>query len=364
MAHTAPNFKRVHKDKHKVALDARFSAVLTDERFSVPAAKYDKYGRKQSGKKSAKDELSAFYTLEEGGGDIDDAPESDDNVDYDELYAAEAALEDNKDKSEASKARGLKPKPKVIKRQKFKPGEALPPSEMERRLAHLNRMARGELESGDDSDSSDDSSDGASSDGGGEGGDSGEGSVWAAAAGPPQTAELPSGGETRRLAVCNLDWDHLAAVDVFKLMESFVPAGGAVLKVAVYPSNYGLEKLAHEARFGPKLWQDGGGGHGQFGDEDDKEGSGSDEDEDGEADDEARSGERLGRLDGGDGGTRKQVGIVFADGSSDEDSDEDDGDEFEVLPAPRLGARSKGSRVQVAVGYGKTQDFDEDALRR
>lgn len=204
---------------------------------------------------------------------------------------------------------------------------------------------------------------------GGDGGEGGEGSVWSAAAGPPQTAELPSGGETRRLAVCNLDWDHLAAVDVFKLMESFVPAGGAVLQVAVYPSNYGLEKLAHEARFGPKLWEDGGGGHGQFGDEDEEAEDDEDEDEGDEGSGsgsekggERRSGERLGQLDGGDGGTRKQVGVVFADGGSEDDSDGDG--EFEGLPAPLIGARAKGSRVQVAVGYGKTQDFDEDALRR
>ena len=365
IAHTAPNFKRMQKDKHKVTLDERFSAVLTDERFSLPDSKYDKYGRKQTTKKSAKDALSAFYTLEEGGDndDKDDVPESDDNVDYDELYAAEAALEEGKEKSEASKTRGLKPKPKVIKRQKLKPGETLPQSEMKHRLAHLNRMARGELESGDDSvsDSSDSSndSDAEGSDNGG-----GEASVWSAVEGPPQTAELPSGGETRRLAVCNLDWDHLAAVDVFKLMESFVPAGGAVLKVAVYPSNYGLEKLAHEARYGPKLWReddnDGSNGDGQGqNEEDDGEGddTGSDVDEDSDA-----SGDRLGKLDGGDGGKRKQVGIVFASGGSDSE-DLEDGD-FEGLPAPQIGTRSKGSRVQVAVGYGKTQDFDEDMLRR
>ena len=367
IAHTAPNFKRMQKDEHKVTLDERFSAVLTDERFSLPDSKYDKYGRKQTKKKSAKDALSAFYTLENGGDDKDDqggAPESDDNEDYDELYAAEAALEEGKEKSEASKTRGLKPKPKVIKRQKLKPGEVLPQSEMKHRLAHLNRMARGELESGDDSDSdSSDSSD--DSDGEGSDGHGGETSVWSGVEGPEQTAELPSGGETRRLAVCNLDWDHLAAVDVFKLMESFVPAGGAVLKVAVYPSNYGLEKLAHEARYGPKLWRDGddngdgnggGLGEGEEDDDDDDEVSESDDDDD------DAEGERLGKLDGGDGGKRKQVGIVFASGGSDSEDNDEGG--FEGLPAPQMGTRSKGSRVQVAVGYGKTQDFDEDMLRR
>ena len=115
--------------------------------------------------------------------------------------------------------KGIKPKPKTIKRMKLKPGEKLPADEIERRLAHLTRMARGELGSDDDSSSSSDDDDSSSddvSDGGG-------GEKRAEKQVVVQAAPLEAGGETRQLAVCNLDWDHLGATDVFKLMDSFMP---------------------------------------------------------------------------------------------------------------------------------------------
>eukprot|EP00614_Pseudopedinella_elastica_P030970 CAMPEP_0172629010 /NCGR_PEP_ID=MMETSP1068-20121228/165097_1 /TAXON_ID=35684 /ORGANISM="Pseudopedinella elastica, Strain CCMP716" /LENGTH=162 /DNA_ID=CAMNT_0013439419 /DNA_START=9 /DNA_END=494 /DNA_ORIENTATION=+ len=125
--HSAPTFQRIKRDKHKVKLDPRFSAVLNDERFQVPGGKYDKYGRKQDAQDS-KDDLSAFYALEEDGYD-----------NFDDLAEAEAELEASKDKSTTGKRKGLKPKPAVLKRQKMKPGEKLPAEEMERRLGYLNR---------------------------------------------------------------------------------------------------------------------------------------------------------------------------------------------------------------------------------
>jgi hypothetical protein len=225
--HSAPIFKRMKAEKHKVVLDPRFAKALNSDTFKVSEGKYDKYGRKQK-KTDAKDELASFYTLddeEEGGDDHDDFDEDDD----DELAEAEQDIETSKDRSAMTKK--LKPKPKQIKRQKFKPGEKLPTDEVERRLAHLNRMARGELESGSDagdSDDSDDDNDSSDEDFG----DDGEDMLESRLENIP-VDELPEGGETKRLAVCNLDWDHLGAVDILKLVESFVPAGGAILKVSV-----------------------------------------------------------------------------------------------------------------------------------
>ena len=364
-----------------MALDSRFSAVLNDERFRVPESKYDKYGRKQSGgKKGAADDLSAFYTLEDesGSGDEGGGGDFDKYDNYEDLVAAEAELEAAKDASSTGKKK-LKPKPTVLKRQKFKPGEKLPTDEVERRLAFLNRMARGELESGEESDSdstSESSSDEGSGDESGEGnegssaqGKLGKGSVWSGNEGGPVQAVVADDGaeETARLAVCNLDWDHLGAVDLLALFESFVPAGGAVRRITVYPSDYGLERMAEEDRLGPRLWSSAapaaGGAMGREGegsedggseDEDDEE-----EEEDGDEDGDAGSdaSERLGSLDGGDGGKRTKVGLVFA-GSDDELSEE------EGLPAPLIGVRAKNSRTQVAAGYGKTKDFDEEELRR
>lgn len=329
--HSAPIFKRMKAEKHKVTLDPRFAKVLNSDTFKVSEGKYDKYGRKQK-KTEAKDELSSFYTLGDDGDDQEDFDVNNDDDD-DSLADAEEDLETNKDRSSSNKK--LKPKPKQIKRQKFKPGEKLPTDEVEKRLAHLNRMARGELESGDDvGDSSDSDSDSEE-----DSGDNSDDAMLSRNEDIPVDV-MPEGGETTRLAVCNLDWDHLGAVDILKLVESFVPAGGSIIKVSVYPSDYGLERIEQEEKFGPSIATHGG------------------ESEDEESEDESEDDGELGELEGGDGGDRKRVGIVFA-GSDDEGSDLSDA---EGLPAPMFGAKRKGS-VTVAKGYGKTLDYDEEELR-
>ena len=87
----------------------------------------------------------------------------------------------------------MKAKPKTMKRQKFKPGEKLPTNEVERRLEHLNRMARGELESGDEEDSSSSSSEDDDEE---EHGDEADG--LRDDAGGPVQSEITEGGETVR----------------------------------------------------------------------------------------------------------------------------------------------------------------------
>jgi len=51
----------------------------------------------------------------------------------------------------------------------------------------------------------------------------------------------------------DLDWDKLRAVDIFAALRSFLPAGGAIKRVTVYPSDYGLERMAQEAAEGPTV---------------------------------------------------------------------------------------------------------------
>ena len=41
---------------------------------------------------------------------------------------------------------------------------------------------------------------------------------------------------TPRLAAVDLDWEHLRAVDILALLRSFLPKGGAITSVVVYPS--------------------------------------------------------------------------------------------------------------------------------
>jgi hypothetical protein len=138
--------------------------------------------------------------------------------------------------------------------------------------------------------------------------------------------------------------------------------GGAVVKASVYPSDYGLERMRHEERFGPKLWG------GEAGDGDDSDENGRDEngsDEGGSSDEDEAAGEVLGKLVGGDKGVRTKVGLVFgggggSDGEGSDDDDDDDLSDLEGMPAPSVG---KSRTVAVAGGYGKTKDYDEDQLR-
>ncbi|XP_037621665.1 ESF1 homolog isoform X2 [Sebastes umbrosus] len=62
----------------------------------------------------------------------------------------------------------------------------------------------------------------------------------------PQSDEISA-----RLAVCNMDWDRMKAKDLLALVNSFLPEGGAVLSVKIYPSEFGKERLKGEATQGP-----------------------------------------------------------------------------------------------------------------
>uniref|UniRef100_N1QXY1 Uncharacterized protein n=1 Tax=Aegilops tauschii TaxID=37682 RepID=N1QXY1_AEGTA len=94
--------------------------------------------------------------------------------------------------------------------------------------------------------------------------------------------------ETHRLAVVNMDWDHIKAVDLYMVMTSWVPKGGRVLSVSIYPSEFGLECMNIETTQGPSALlgadeDDGGDG----GDDDNSEVEDDDDDDvDGEYDSE------------------------------------------------------------------------------
>uniref|UniRef100_A0A182TBL9 Uncharacterized protein n=1 Tax=Anopheles maculatus TaxID=74869 RepID=A0A182TBL9_9DIPT len=57
---------------------------------------------------------------------------------------------------------------------------------------------------------------------------------------------------TRRLAVCNMDWDRVRAVDVLVLLSSFLPPGSAIKSVTIYPSEFGKQRMKEEEARGPQ----------------------------------------------------------------------------------------------------------------
>lgn len=56
----------------------------------------------------------------------------------------------------------------------------------------------------------------------------------------------------KRLALTNMDWDNVTAVDLFALFSSFCKGDMMITKVEILPSLYGLEQMKNDSLFGPK----------------------------------------------------------------------------------------------------------------
>lgn len=63
--------------------------------------------------------------------------------------------------------------------------------------------------------------------------------------------EIPTGDATKRISVVNLNWDNINSQDLFTLFNSLAPKPNQILKVSVYPSDFGIAEMAKEAELGP-----------------------------------------------------------------------------------------------------------------
>ena len=55
----------------------------------------------------------------------------------------------------------------------------------------------------------------------------------------------------KRLALTNMDWDNIKAVDILALFTSLCKGDMIVTKVEIYPSLFGLEQMKRDSLYGP-----------------------------------------------------------------------------------------------------------------
>ena len=241
-AETRPQFKVPKASASKVVLDDRFSSVLTDSRFQLQEK--DKYGRKKKKKRNrdiAKEELESFYVVEnqEEKDPDDDNSKNDGGKHENEEKNKGTDSESESDSGSESSA---------------KKSDDIKETDHISRIAYLTALSRGET--GDASSSENDDSSESSDDDD----DSVEDSVYGAAGvldpSTKQEEEIEiTFDSSPYLVVTDMDWDNIRAVDLFNLLSSFAPPG-AVKKVQVFQSDFGMEQMAKDKLHGPtNIWQ-------------------------------------------------------------------------------------------------------------
>ncbi|OJJ96484.1 hypothetical protein ASPACDRAFT_125098 [Aspergillus aculeatus ATCC 16872] len=190
-----PRYRLPSKRHTHVKLDKRFAHMLRDKDFSRNAA-VDRYGRKLA-RDDTKKQLERFYRLEDDEDDASEGEEVEGSVADDEEVLAELR---RAEKYDPARDGGFE-------------------------------SSSSEEESSDDEDDTEDE---------GEGEGDGEQLGGEELEFPDkQQRDVPTGEVTDRIAVVNLDWDNIRAEDLMAVFSSFVPAGGRVLKVSVYPRGDG-----------------------------------------------------------------------------------------------------------------------------
>lgn len=211
----------------KTTVDKRFAGMLKDNDFTA-TARVDKYGRKikSDAKKKA---LQRLYQL-------DDDEEKEEEGSSDEEEADKSKKEDDKDKddSEENEEEDIEVEDDDVVERELQAADARP-----RRYdpAREGGFSSSEEDSDSDDEESDEELDLAT------GGDMQR----------LEREEVETGDVTNRIAIVNLDWDHVKSTDLMALFTSFIPANesGKVLNVSVYPSEFGKERMQREELEGP-----------------------------------------------------------------------------------------------------------------
>ncbi|XP_077290002.1 ESF1 homolog [Arctopsyche grandis] len=231
-----PRYRQIPKTERKVKIDKRFQSMFDNEKFKV---KYTVDKRGKPVNQTSSENLKKYYDLssDESASDSDDSEDNSEKLDIqnDENETTGKFIrppkEDLDDEGSASDVG-------EIKNDKLDRGDLS--KDVRKKLRDLDTdYARGEglllTDSSSDEDASEiDEEDELEH-------------AWGELDANAETCE----DATNRLAVCNMDWDNIAAADLFVLFNSFLPPGGLIRSVTIYPSEFGLKRMEEEEIRGP-----------------------------------------------------------------------------------------------------------------
>ncbi|KAK5780109.1 pre-rRNA-processing protein ESF1 PWA37_001513 [Arxiozyma heterogenica] len=208
-----PKFRNTKQKDVKVKLDNRFSKRDLEVK---RRAKVDKYGRKINESYSNEKDLKDFDKYFEKEEESTDESSEDKNRDKEEHS------DDDDEKKREAEEEVESPK-KIVDRAR---GEV--PSDY--------------VSSSDEYTSSDSESSESEMDSDEEGYFSSE---------IENQSQPETGDPSKTLAVVNLDWDHVKSSDLMITFSSFIPNGGKIEKICIYPSEFGKERMKREEVEGP-----------------------------------------------------------------------------------------------------------------
>ena len=205
-----PKFRPIPRKEKKVKVDSRFNAMFNDDRFKLKYS-VDKRGRPVNF--TSKEQLEKFYDLESESEEEEKDPEENEKLKKTpkQRKQAKSAVGSirvtnigDEEEDEASGPEG---------------SDTELPTDVKSKIQDLScNYLRGEVEFLTESSSDESESE--------EIEDEEVYHNWGELDKDAERTEEP----TRRIAVCNMDWDRIRAVDLFLVLHSFAPQGDSFLK--------------------------------------------------------------------------------------------------------------------------------------